>query len=89
MSAILLWGFAALVVIWILSLIPGVQLVVKPLIESVFAIGAWTLEHSSNWVIYFFKRLWKAHVSFFTHLTHKPEDLDRSIIVRRKNGEDV
>jgi hypothetical protein len=83
MSTVVIAVLAAIALIVLLSLIPGLQLLIKPIITMLFALFQLLTENFFAWVVWFAKRLLFAHLTFFKHLTNSDEKLDPTIEARR------
>lgn len=68
----------------ILSKIPGLEHLVRPIIDIVFSLLRVLVENAYSWFIWISKRLLSAHVELFRNLVLPPEDLDPSQAVRNK-----
>ena len=84
MNTILFWGAIGLVVLIIASKIPGVELLVKPIIDLIFSFIKVIFENSHLWFIWLFKLLWNSHSELIKNLTSSAEDLDPSIAVKSR-----
>jgi hypothetical protein len=82
-STIVIAVLAIIALIVILSLIPGLQLLMKPIITLFFTLFQLLTEHVFSWFVWFSKRLLFAHLTFFKHLTNSDESLDPTIEARR------
>jgi hypothetical protein len=83
MNTILFWFAIGLVVLIVASKIPGLELLVKPIIDLLFSMIKVVSENSYLWFIWLFKLLWNSHADLLNNLFHKAEDLDPSIAVRQ------
>lgn len=87
MSTIAIILVAALIAIAVISKLPGLDQLSKPLIDLlVSGIKAGTAAFAS-WVVYMSKLVWDAHMVILEHLIKSPEELDPSMKVRNKGGE--
>lgn len=84
MSTIALILVAVLIAIAVISKLPGLDQLTKPLIDLLMTgIKAGTAAFAS-WVVYMSKLVWDAHMVILEHLMKSPEELDPSLKVRNK-----
>lgn len=87
MSTVALIIVAALIAIAVISKLPGLDQLSKPLIDLlVSGIKAGTAAFAS-WVVYMSKLVWDAHMVILEHLVKSADELDPSLKVRNKGGE--
>lgn len=79
--------FAAFILLLIiLSKIPGLEHLVKPIIDLVFTSLKWGVEHSVAWSIWFFKKIMSAHSEVLRHLIYSAEDIDPTLEMKNKTS---
>ncbi|OCX68473.1 hypothetical protein A6M27_17085 [Acidithiobacillus thiooxidans] len=76
MSTILFWVAVFILSIILLSMVPGLDLLLKPLIKILFDLLVVVGGGLGNYAIWFLKRLIRAHKVLFTHLTLSAETID-------------
>lgn len=76
MSTILFWLAIFIVSVILLSLVPGLDLLLKPVIKIIFDLLVVVGAGLGNYAIWFLKRLIKAHKVLFTHLAFSAETID-------------
>lgn len=84
MNEIFFWAGISIVVIMVMSKIPGLEHFVKPIIDLLFTFIKFVAENGTNWAIWLFKNLFGSHLELAKHLTMSPEALDPSQAVRSK-----
>lgn len=75
----------ALVALIVLSRIPGLEYLVKPLVDLFFSFVKFCAEHGTSWLIYFTKVLVSSHIELIRHLLLPAEAIDPSQAVRNDN----
>lgn len=73
-------GFILLIVV--ISKIPGLEHLVKPIIDIVFSLIKILSENGFAWIIFMIKGLWSAHVEYFEHMIKEPKDIDPTAEIR-------
>lgn len=68
----------------VLSKIPGLEHLVKPIIALVFGLLKVVSENVYSWAIWLFKALYASHADLFKNLIHNAEDIDPSQAMRKK-----
>lgn len=87
MSTIAIILVAALIAIAVISKLPGLDQLSKPLIDLLVAgIKAGTAAFAS-WLVYMSKLIWDAHLVIAEHLVKSADELDPSLKVRNKGGD--
>lgn len=76
MSTIVFIFACFIVVLIIASKIPGVEHLVRPVIDLVFYFIQAIAENGGAWIIWFVKSLLKAHQVLFINLTQDAEEID-------------
>lgn len=71
----------------IASKIPGLEYLVKPLIDLTFSFIKVIAENFTSWFIWLFKLLWQSHMELLQHLIFPAEAIDPSVEIRRKAEE--
>lgn len=84
MSTIAFVFALALVGLIVLSKIPGLEYLVKPLIDLFFGLVKFCAEHGVSWVIYITKVLFSSHIEFVRHLALSAESVDPSQTMREQ-----
>lgn len=82
MSLFLVILFSIPVALLVLSKIPGVELLVKPIVDILFSLIRMTTENLWMWLIWLFKNLWFSHIEVLQHLILSAETLDPSVRMR-------
>jgi hypothetical protein len=82
MSLVLIILFSIPVALLVLSKIPGVELLVKPIVDILFSLIRLSVENLWMWLIWLFKNLWFAHIEVLQHLVMSAEQLDPSVRMR-------
>jgi hypothetical protein len=82
MNTLFFIGAAIILVLMILSKLPGLEHTVKPLIDIVFTGFKFAIENVFSWTIWLFKLLWAAHLDVLTHLIFSDESIDPSVAYR-------
>lgn len=75
-----------LLAIVILAKIPGLEHMVRPIIDLVFTFIKAFLENAVSWSIWLFKLLWEAHMELIKHLIYSAEDIDPSVAIKKKSN---
>ena len=86
MNTIVFVAAGALLVLVVLAKIPGLEHLVKPLIDILFSLLKVVGENMTNWFVVLFKLLWQSHMELFQHLIFKAESLDATIAMREKEN---
>lgn len=76
MPTILVYFAGGLAVLIIASLIPGLNILVKPLVESLWKGMLALMEMSASWVVWLIKSLFRAHGVILKHLVSSEDELD-------------
>jgi hypothetical protein len=84
MNEIFFWMGMLAVGLIVLSKIPGLEHMVKPVIGLFFSLIQFVAENATNWLIWLFKLLWGSHLELLKHLVVPIEVLDPSAAVRDK-----
>ncbi len=85
MSTILLYFGLAILALAICYKIPGLEHLVKPVVELIFWVFKTMLEHSGLWFVFAIKTLIAAHVSLFEHLTKSAQSIDITYDLRKND----
>jgi len=86
MNTITFIAAGILLVLVVLAKIPGLEHLVKPLIDLVFTFIKVVAENFTSWSIWLFKLLWQSHFELAQHLIFKAETLDPSVVMRENEG---
>ena len=84
MSTLLFILAVAVLILVITSRIPGLEHLIKPLIDLLFTALKAILENVALWSIFLFKNLWSSHLELIRHLLFSAESVDPSVAVREK-----
>jgi hypothetical protein len=87
MSTILFWLAVAVLALVLLSMIPGLDLLLKPLMKMHFDGLTVLLKGLFAWGIWFVKKVIRAHTTLMKHLVMSAEQLDPSVALEKKNKE--
>lgn len=85
MNTIVFVAAGALLALVVLAKIPGLEHLVKPLIDLVFSFIKVMGENMVSWSIWLFKLLWESHFELLQHLTLSAETIDPSTAFREKS----
>lgn len=69
----------------VLAKLPGLEHLVRPLIDIVFSMVKVVAENSWSWTIWLMKMLLDSHLDLFRHLTMSAESIDPSVAMREKS----
>lgn len=89
MSTILFWAAVFVLSVILLSMVPGLDLLLKPVIKILFDLLVVVGAGFGNYGIWFLKRLIRAHSALVTHLTFSAETIDPAYRLEKdsdKNG---
>jgi multisubunit Na+/H+ antiporter MnhE subunit len=80
---------AALVIVAlaILDAVPGVNLIVRPVLQGLFKLLGLVFGSLGAWVLWLAKAIWRAHADVINHLTHSRLDIDPRERMEAKNRE--
>lgn len=84
MNTLLFIAAGALLVLVVLAKIPGLEHLVKPVIDLVFSLIKVICENFWSWVIWLFKLLWSSHAELLQHLVLSAESIDPSVAIKEK-----
>jgi hypothetical protein len=73
-------------VLFLLSKIPGLDLLAKPLVDIAFSLIKLVAENLWMWLIWLFKNLWFSHAELLQHLLFSAQSMDPSVKVRDDTG---
>lgn len=82
MNTLVFYILVSMVVLGIASVIPGVQHLVRPIVDLFFKLIQAIASTSVYWAIYVAKNLVDAHVEFVRHLMLDAKDLDPTLAMR-------
>lgn len=85
MSTILFWLAVVVIGVLLLNMVPGLDLFLKPLIKLTFDVLSGITVYAGSYVLWFAKRILRAHRIFFTHLLLSAETLDPAYRLEQKN----
>lgn len=86
MNSILFILACGLLVLIVASKIPGLDLIVKPIIDMVFTMIKVVAANASYWVVWLTKLLISSHSDLVQHLVLSAEQLDPSHAIRDKEA---
>lgn len=69
----------------VLAKIPGLEHLVRPIIDLVFSFIKFVGENCFSWAIWLFKLLWGSHLELIQHLMLAAEDIDPSVALRESS----
>jgi hypothetical protein len=84
MSTIALILIVTVIAIAVVSKLPVLDALAKPLIDLLMAGIKAAAATLVSWFVYMFKLVWNAHSVILEHLLKSPEELDPSLKVRGK-----
>jgi len=82
MNTILFIAAGGVLTLIVLAKIPGLEHMVRPVIDLVFTAVKAVGENAVSWGIWLFKILWSCHIEFVRHLILSAEVIDPSTEVR-------
>lgn len=80
-------AFVAAVVVLgliVLAKLPGLEHLVRPLIDWLFKFMTWCIENGFAWGIFLFKALWFSHLEVVRNLVLAAETIDPTIAMREQ-----
>lgn len=86
MNTIAFIAAGILLTLVVLAKIPGLEHLVKPLIDLVFTFIKVMAENFTSWSIWLFKLLWQSHFELVQHLLLKAETIDPTVAMREKEN---
>jgi hypothetical protein len=86
MNTIVFVAAGAILLLVVLAKIPGLEHLVKPLIDLLFSLLKVIAENMTNWFVVLFKLLWQSHMELMAHLVFKAESLDATVAMREKEN---
>lgn len=69
----------------VIAKIPGVEHLVRPIIDLVFTFIKAFLENMVSWSIWLFKLLWDAHLELVQNLVLSAEKIDPTVAIKKKS----
>ena len=66
----------------VLAKLPGLEHLVRPLIDWLFKFMTWCIENGFGWSIFLFKALWSSHIEVIKNLALSAEAIDPTIAMR-------
>ena len=84
-STFLLAGAVFIVLLILLSRIPGVEHLVKPLVNGVTWVFSTFMGGVSGWLLWGVKTAWRSHTSLLAHLFTRRVELDPAERIRAAN----
>lgn len=86
MNTILFFLGGATLALVVLAKIPGLEHLVKPIIDLAFTGLKVFLESAIAWAVWLFKLVWEAHWGLIQHLLLPAETLDPSAVMRKDSN---
>ena len=83
MGTIFFFTACGVLVVVLMSKIPGLEHFVKPIIGLLFDLLKASAENLWAWGIYLFKTLWYSHLDLLKHLTLSEKSIDPSVKMKR------
>ena len=83
MNTIILVLSALVLGLVVMAKIPGLEHMVRPVIDILFTLLKLFFANASSWAIWLFKTLWRSHIELIKHLLLKDEAIDPLAIVRK------
>lgn len=84
MNTILFILAGAVLVMVVLAKIPGLEHLVRPIVDLLFTGLKVVIENVVSWFIWLFKVLWSSHLEVAQHLVFSAEAIDPSIEMRKR-----
>jgi hypothetical protein len=84
MNTLAFFAAASVLVLIVLAKIPGLEHLVRPVIDLIFTGVKVVAENLASWVIWLLKALWGAHAELVQHLIFSAETLDPSIEMKKR-----
>ncbi|MHB1666150.1 hypothetical protein [Thiomonas sp.] len=85
MSTILFWLAVFVLAIVLFSMVPGLDLLMKPLLKMLFDGLVLLLGGMTSWGIWFLKRVLRAHGTLVSHLLLSAEQIDPAYALDQKS----
>ncbi len=85
MSTILFWLAAVILGVVILSMIPGLELLMKPILKLFFDALVVIIQGSGSWLLWIAKKIVRAHSGLLRHLLVSAEQIDPAYALEQKN----
>ena len=83
MNTIILVLSAIVLGLVVMAKIPGLEHMVRPVIDLLFTMLKLFFANAYSWSIWLFKTLWRSHIEILKHLVLKDESIDPLAIVRK------
>lgn len=71
----LLYFLAFLIVLWLLSKIPGLSLLIPELVKAISGLARWLAVSTFEYGIWIVKRVWSSHFILVKHLLSRRKDI--------------
>lgn len=78
MITLIVYFLISLLVLWLLEKIPGLHLIVKPILDAIVKGLHFLFTHGSLWVLWIFKMFLRSHRVFFKNLVTPRRVLNQS-----------
>jgi hypothetical protein len=85
MSTILFILACVVLVVIVMSRIPGLEHFVKPIVGLLFTVLQAVLENAWAWGMYLFKTLWYSHLDLFKHMLLSEDTIDPSVRMKKES----
>jgi hypothetical protein len=85
MSTILFILACVVLVVIVMSRIPGLEHFVKPIVGLLFTVLQAVLENAWAWGMYLFKTLWYSHLDLFKHMLLSEDAIDPSVRMKKES----
>lgn len=76
MAILFVLGGLGALALFLLAKVPGIEHLVKPVIQIVVDLLKLVTTNAATWSIYFARGIWNAHADLFRHLTHSAGSID-------------
>lgn len=83
MNTIILVISAVVLGLVVMAKIPGLEHMVRPVIDILFTLLKLFFANAASWGIWLFKTLWRSHMELIKHLLLKDEAIDPLAVVRK------
>ena len=82
MNTIFFVAAGVVLLLIVMSKLPGVEYLVRPVIDLLFSAVKVIAEGAFGWSVYLTKSLWFSHMELLQHLIYSPESLDPTFAIR-------
>jgi multisubunit Na+/H+ antiporter MnhE subunit len=84
MNTLVFVSAAVILALVVLAKLPGLEHLVRPIIDLVFTAIKAILENLISWSIWLFKMIWDSHLEIVKHLILSEKDIDPTFEIREK-----